>query len=260
MGILPDGFGTRMPVDKPPATESPSQAFSENDRFLIQKTEESIRDGLQLERWCRERRDQIKLFPLDLKKQYRLANRAEDFFGTLPINGSPRSVMGCVQNVEFGSLTGPRAPERLREFVLEEFLKLSHWTYEDGASGGFTFEKILFKTSGGEYGEYPPAECGGPMNWHDIGPKYAWVLLLVHIHDFVLEMGPLKMRVREAAYVRAESRLRPHCGEPLPGMPAGNLRRLPVCGRHSPSEPFRIRAVQVRGCGKALLVFPDDEA
>jgi hypothetical protein len=39
------------------------------------------------------------------------------------------------------------------------------------------------------------------MSWHDIGSKYAWVLLLVHIHDFVLEMGPLKMRVREAAYV-----------------------------------------------------------
>ena len=190
-----------MPVDNSIPTESEAQALSGNDRFMIQKTEESIRDGLQLERWCREQRDKIKLFPLDLKKQYKLANRAEGFFDTLSINGSPRSVMGCIQNVEFGRLPGPRAPERLREFVLDQFLGLAHWTYEDGASGGFTFEKSLFKTSAGEYGQYPLSELSGPMSWRDIGPKYAWVLLLVHIHDFILEMGPVKLRVREAAYV-----------------------------------------------------------
>jgi len=190
-----------MPVDKPPATESPSQGLSENDRFLIQKTEDSIRDGLQLERWCREHENKLTLFPLNLKKKYQLPNHAEGFFSELPINGASRTVMGCRQTVEFGRVAGPRAPERLREFVLEEFLKLAHWTYEDGERGGFTFEKCLFKTSGGEYGEYPSAEPSGPMSWHDIGPKYSWVLLLVHIHDFVLEMGPMKMRVREAAYV-----------------------------------------------------------
>jgi hypothetical protein len=190
-----------MLVEKPLATESPDQELSENDRFLIQKTEDSIRDGLQLERWWREHENQVTLFPLNLKKKYQLQNRAEGFFSELSINGASRTVMGARQTVEFGKLTGPRAPERLREFVLAQFLGLSHWTYDDGEKGGFTFEKCLFKTAEGEYGACPTSELSGPMSWHDIGPKYAWVLLLVHIHDFVLEMGPLKLRVREAAYV-----------------------------------------------------------
>ena len=125
MGILPDGIGSRMPVDKPPATESPAQGLSENDRFLIQKTEDSIRDGLQLERWWREHENKVSLFPLDLKKKYQLQNHAEGFFSELSINGASRTVMGCRQTVEFGKITGPRAPDRLREFVLAEFLKLN---------------------------------------------------------------------------------------------------------------------------------------
>ena len=199
MGILPDGIGPRMPVDNSPATESP--ALTEDDRFLIDKTEEAIRDGLQLERWWREQQPRLPVFPLDLKKQYLLPNHAEGFFSELSINGASRTVMGCRQTVEFGALTGHRAPQRLREFVLTEFMKLAHWTYLDGAPGGFTFEKILCKTPDGGYGQFPDAELDGPMSWLDVGPKYAWVLLLVHIHDFVASFGPIKKRLKEAAYV-----------------------------------------------------------
>ena len=190
-----------MPVDNHPAPEPSAPELAEEDRFLIRKTEEAIRDGLQLERWWREQEHRITLFPLDLKRRYRLANHAEGFFAELPMNGATRSVMGCRQTVEFGRITGPRAPERLREFVLGEFLKLAHWTYDDGAPGGFTFEKVLFQNTGGACGQFPDAELDGPTSWHDVGSKYAWVLLLVHIHDFVVHFGPLKKRIKEAAYV-----------------------------------------------------------
>ena len=168
---------------------------------MIQKTEEAIRDGLQLERWWREWERDLPLFPLDLKRKYRLPNKAEGFFSSLPINGVTRSVMGCRQEVEFARLTGANAPERLRNFVLGEFLKRAHWTYEDGAPGGFTFEKSLYKTAEGQYGAFPEFQRLEPVDWRELGRQYAWTLLTVHLHDFVVKMGPWKKRIREAAYV-----------------------------------------------------------
>ena len=192
----------RNPAGDPLAASSRGlKAFSERDRFMIEKTEEAIRDGLQLERWWREREGQLSLFPLDLKKRYRLPNKAAGFFSSLAINGSTRTVMGCRQEVEFSRIPGANAPERLRNFVLGEFLKRAHWTYADGAPGGFTFEKSLFKTVAGNYGELPAEHRSNPVDWRDLGRRYAWVLHTVHIHDFVATMGPFKKRIREAAYV-----------------------------------------------------------
>jgi len=168
---------------------------------MIQKTEEAIRDGSQLERWWREREGDLALFPLDLKKQYRLPNKAAGFFSSLSINGSSRTVMGCRQVVEFGRIPGAKASERLRDFVLGEFMQRAHWTHEDGTLGGFTFEKSLYKTAAGQYGQFPAEQRDGPLDWRDLGRQYAWVLHTVHIHDFVATMGPFKKRIREAAYV-----------------------------------------------------------
>ena len=191
--------------------------LSDRDRLLLVKTEEAIRDGSQLARWWREREGKLPFFPLDLKKSYRLPNKAEGFFSALPINGVSRSVMGCRQTVELGRLPGANAPARLREFVLGEFQKRAHWTYDDGAPGGFTFEKLFFKTMAGNYGQFPAEQrdakrhldgvspsarsADGPIDLRDLGRRYAWVLLLVHIHDFVVNMGPFKKRIPEAAYV-----------------------------------------------------------
>lgn len=187
----------------PSGLAAPSGPLSEWDRFLVQKTEEAIQDGLQLERWWREREQKgdLAYFPLDLKKSYRLPNRAEGFFGSLPINGVSRTVMGCRQQVEFGRLSGPNAASRLREFVWGEFLKRAHWTYDDGAPGGFTFEKSLYKTPEGGYRQFPAEQRQDPVDWRELGRQYAWVLLTVNIHDFVVKMGPFRKRLREAAYV-----------------------------------------------------------
>ena len=199
MGTLPDEIGPSVQGNSP--APPPPEPFSDLENRLIEKAEEALRDGLQLERWWRDQESRLRLFPLDLKKKYRLQNRAEGFFSELPMNGSSRTVMGCRQTVELGSLPGARAAERLREFVLDEFMKLAHWNYEDGAPGGFTFEKLLFKTPAGVYGQFLDEEMDGPVGWRDIGTKYSWAVLLVHIHDFVAEMGPFKKRIKEAAYI-----------------------------------------------------------
>src|SRR5438093_5209303 len=118
---------------------SPSPSLSAEDRFLIEKTEEAIRDGAQLEEWIRsrDRKGALRLFPLDLKKTYRVPNRAEGFLDTVEINGKPASVMGCVQTVEFGEVNGNNAGDRLQDFVCSEFLNRANWIYPDGYPGGF---------------------------------------------------------------------------------------------------------------------------
>ena len=184
-----------------PLPDDPLGCFSERDRLLIAKSEQAIQQGIQIERWYREQESKLKFFPLDLRNSYRLPNRAEGFFGNLSIGGQPRSIMGCRQEVEFGRFPGANLGARLQEFVLQEFQKRSHWTYDDGAPGGFTFEKTIYKSAANGYQHFSAGDQAGPLDWNLLGPEYAWVLLTVHIHDFVVKMGPWKKRLREAAFV-----------------------------------------------------------
>jgi hypothetical protein len=184
------------------STQPAVDPLSERDHLLVEKTEEAIRDGLQLEQWLRGRTGDLALFPLALGKKFRLPNRAEGFFGSLEINGQPRTVMGCRQEVDFGRFESDDLAGRLREFVLGEFLKRAHWTYDDGSPGGFTVEQSLYKAVGNlEYQQFSPDCRNGCMDWRHFGSQYDWVLLTVYIHDFVMDFGPIRKRFREAACV-----------------------------------------------------------
>src|SRR6266851_1895840 len=191
----------RAPVQA--GSSAPPDSLSAQDRFLIEKTEEAIHDGKQLEEWIRgqDRDGALHLFPLDLKKTYRVPNRAEGFLDTIEINGKPASVMGCIQTVEFGAVEGDNAGERLQDFVFREFLRRASWTYPDGYPGGFSVEQTLYKTHAGEYGQFSGDLKKGCVDWRDLGKQYSWVLLTVQIHDFVMNFGPFTKRLREAACV-----------------------------------------------------------
>ncbi|MEX2264660.1 MAG: hypothetical protein WD696_22085 [Bryobacteraceae bacterium] len=179
------------------------ESFSTLDRFLVEKTEEAVRDGLQLEHWYRkqEEAEALNLFPLNLKKAFRLKNRAEGFFGRLNVNGTPTSIMGCVQDVDFGFVNGANSAARLRDFVYGEFLGRAHWTYEDGYPGGFGIERSLYRAADGRYDTFPAERRKGVVDWRTLGKEYDWVLLTVHIHDFVMKFGPFVKRFKEAACV-----------------------------------------------------------
>jgi hypothetical protein len=184
-------------------SSGPAESLSPQDRFLIQKSEEAIHDGKQLDEWIRAQFSAraLRLFPLDLKRVYQVPNRAEGFLDTVPINGQPRSVMGCVQTVEFGEVAGDDAGARLQDFVCREFLNRAHWTYPDGFPGGFGVEQSLYKTQAGDYGRFTGDLRKGCVDWRELGKQYAWVLLTVQIHDFVMKFGPVTKRLREAACV-----------------------------------------------------------
>ena len=170
---------------------------------MIERTEEAIRDGLQLQQWCRNELTRLSHFPLDLKKTFRLPNHAKGFFGSLEIEGRGTSVMGCMQEVDFGPVGSADPAGDLREFVMGHFLKRANWLYDDGYPGGFTLEQNLYKTPAGHYGRHTGEACAGAPDWRDLGARFEWVLMTVQIHDFVMDFGPFRKRFREAACVAA---------------------------------------------------------
>jgi hypothetical protein len=182
-------------------TSSAPESLSDHDRFLIGKVEEALVNGRQMEQWFRGRESEIGWFPLDLKKVYRLPNRAEGFFDSLEISGKKTTIMGCRQQIRLGRFNRGNASELLKEFVLGEFLSLAHWTYPDGWPGGFTVEQSLYKTADGQYGKFPAESQKGCIDWRQLGKEYAWVLLTIYIHDFVMDIGPIRKHLPEAAAV-----------------------------------------------------------
>ena len=204
-----------MPETIPNAGLKPA-GLSDFDRFLSERTEEAIRDGIQLRAWCLKP-ENLNRFPLDLKKKFRLPNQAYGFFGDLTINGNPTSVMGCQQEVKFGAIGQGDAPALLREFVLAHFLPTAHWTYPDGYPGGFTLDQILYKTKQGVVGKFPPGESAGCVDWRRLHTEFEWVLPIVQIHDFVMNIGPFVKHLKEAAAVSPHAAFMNVAENPAPG-------------------------------------------
>lgn len=170
---------------------------------MVEKTEEAIRDGIQIERWCRDPKRQIKEEKLDLKKTFALPNEAYGYLGFLPMNGKQESVMGVRQVVDYSRVIGPNPEQQLTDFVMREFLPRAHWKYPDGYKGGFDIEQSLYRNAKGEYGRFAEESRVGCVDWRQLGPEYTWSLLTVQIHDFVMKFGPYLKRFNEAACVVA---------------------------------------------------------
>jgi hypothetical protein len=175
--------------------------FTAHERFLVEKTEEAVRDGKQLEDWMRAQPYERIQFPLDLKKSYTLPNRPYGYFGTMQLNGRAETVMGARQEVDFGPVTTANPILTLTNFVMGEFLPRAHWTYPDGHPGGFSIEQSIYRSAAGEYGKFGEGERTGVVDWRRLGTEFDWVLLTVQIHDFVMNFGPIVKRFKEAACV-----------------------------------------------------------
>src|SRR4051812_47121407 len=116
---------------------SRNKELSAFDISLVQKTEDALRDGLQLERWTRDPNRKIEEHPLSLNRQYNLKNKAFGYLANPVISGQSLPALGARQEVEFGRITVPNPEQCLKDYVFKHFLETSHWTYDDGDQGGF---------------------------------------------------------------------------------------------------------------------------
>jgi hypothetical protein len=174
-------------------------SFSPLARFLVEKTQEALVDGIELQRWCRDPNRKIDEFLLDLKRPFALPNKAYGYFSAVDVCGQTKTVIGIRQEVEFGKATGPHPEEQLKEYVLSAFLPTSHWTYPNGWPGGFTYEQLLYCGADGQLGRYEEDQRTSVQDWTLIGTKYRWSLFTVFLHDFVLRLGPISKHMQEAA-------------------------------------------------------------
>ena len=179
-----------------------SSPLTGHERFLVEKCESAIRDGIALERWCKKGGGDRTEFALDLNESFVLPNHANGYFGSINLHGTDRSVMGCRQHVEFARVdrrldAGPL----LKEFVLGEFLGSAHWANADGTPGVFAVERCLYRTIGGEHGRFEGDDRAGAMHWRDLGTRFRWVLLTIRLNDFLLQIGPVTRRMDEAVCV-----------------------------------------------------------
>jgi len=177
------------------------QDFSTFERFLIEKTEIALVDGLALERWTRDPNRKVEFHLLNLDRPYDLPNKAYGYFGDVTIQGKRLTALGARQEVEFGKITTANPEETLKEYVLSVFLNNASWTYPDGDPGGFTIKQMLNCSIDGAYGRYPIDQLEKVRDWNEIGTKYRWSLFTCFLHDFVVRLGPLKKRLKEAVAV-----------------------------------------------------------
>jgi hypothetical protein len=175
--------------------------FSPFERSLVEKTEAAIVDGLQLERWTRDPNRKIDEHELTLNRQYNLPNKAYGYLSDVKISGKTLTALGARQEVEFGKITRPNPEQCLKDFVLRHFMNASHWTYDDGAQGGFTFKQMVYCSGDGRYGRYPDDQLTETRDWNLIGTKYRWSLVTIYLHDFVVMLGPVKKVLSEAVAV-----------------------------------------------------------
>lgn len=192
--------------------------MTEHDRFLIRKCEAAASDGVALEQWCRRGGDGRTEFGLDLRQSYLRPNRATGYFGTITMNGTETSVMGCRQYIEFARVSKRLDAGRLlKDFVLGEFLSRAHWVNDDGTPGGFDVERSLYQTADGEYGQFGDDDRIGAMHWQDIGPRFRWVLLTITLNDFGMQLGPVSRRMDEAVCVTPRAEFVRVVDNPSPG-------------------------------------------
>jgi hypothetical protein len=205
-----------MTIPKTAQVHIPSD-FSDLERSLVDKTNVALVDGLQLERWTRDPNRKLDLHLLDLHRKYDLPNKAWGYFANVLISGETLTALGVLQQVEFGKITAEDPERLLRDYVLRLFLNTSHWVYDDGDPGGFTFKQMLYCTAEGEVRRYPDDQLNCVRDWNQIGPRYRWSLFTGYLHDFAVYLGPYKHVFKEAVAVVQHSDFVHVVENPKPG-------------------------------------------
>ena len=233
----------RPACDTPEWPSRSTEALSALE-FIVKRSEEAVHDGLQLERWCRERGRNLDLFPIVLPQTYDFPYRAEGFYDWLDINGKRVSVMGCRQEVDLGPLRSDLAPALLRQFVLCEFMNRANWVKPDGSLGGFAVRKCFCKTVDGTAARYERSQREGSIDWRRLGTEYEWVLHTMYLHDFVMDFGSYRKRFKEAlgfvahpSFVHVlENPDEEHVLEVTIGYPVAGYAPIPNCFGFGPGK------------------------
>lgn len=176
------------------------------DRILIEKSEQALRQGGQLLAWWREvsAHGSLKIFPLMPNENPDII--MEGFFDHVTIDGKLTSAMGVLQMIRF-KLAIPTGPaSTLEDFIHKQLLSAAHWQNPDSLPGGFGYSVLLNKAEvTGEYGRFPVPSDTKSVDLGQIGKQYEWIMLQVDLNDFVRSFPPLRRFVKQLAGIIREA-------------------------------------------------------
>jgi hypothetical protein len=181
-------------------------ALTPQDRILIEKSEQALRQGGQLLSWWRDASasGSLKIFPLMPNADPNLI--MEGFLDHTVIDGKLTPSMGVLQTIRFKLASPSGPPSTLKHFVNTELLSVGHWQNPDGLPGGFGFSVHHYKTKDkGEYGRFPTPTDTKSVDLGQIGKLYEWIMIQVDLNDFVRSFAPLRRYVKQLARIIREA-------------------------------------------------------
>src|SRR5262249_50031690 len=201
-------------------------ALTHEDWLIINRVESFLADGVALKKWWQQAdatNSYAQRFPLN-----RAFNRPEEaygFFDQVQLEHGPLPVMGNVQDMFYDQ---PRTPtslgkeaaewmrDQIREFVLHYWMRISafrqpeayvptgrprpprylqrlSWCPEpEVLREGFGFSQHYYKLRDtGQIGKFPREDEFAIVDLREIGSKYEWIVVKVHIYDFKFSFKPL---------------------------------------------------------------------
>lgn len=199
--------------------------FTADDRQILDRVEEYLSRGLDLDRWWRAALAANSFEDrFELGRTFNEPSRSFGFFDHAPVAGRSQAVMGNFQEMFYDQPKSPRdgqvdaarrMRDQMREFVLRYFMRVSdfrepagyselerhpssRWPEllswcprEDVALKGFGFQQLYYKRSAtGEIGKFPDAERFAIVDLREIGRTYDWIVVKVCIFDFNFQFRP----------------------------------------------------------------------
>lgn len=191
--------------------------WTDEDRAVLQRVEQSLADGLTLKQWW-EQKNATNSYAesFEIIREFNPSDDSFSFFDSVQFPNRVLPVMGTVDeslydNVKQSSIESVR--DEFREFVLRYFMRVSDYkepqayTEERGrprtkymaglswcpqvmdSERGFGFSQHYYKLrETGEIGKFRHHESASIVDLREIGTKYEWIVLKVRIFNFNLSL------------------------------------------------------------------------
>jgi hypothetical protein len=189
--------------------------LTDQDHAIIGRVESTLADGLALKRWW-EGTDALDSYSerFELVRQFNQSGTSMGFFGRAALGDRMLTVMGSIEDSLYDQrkqLASERALSEFREFILHYFMRISSYrqpetyirsgrpvpsgyprglswcTERETSRVGFGFSQHYYKLRGsGVIDKFRESEEFAIVDLREIGERYEWIVVKVHIFDFNL--------------------------------------------------------------------------
>ncbi|HEV7892442.1 MAG TPA: hypothetical protein VGP08_17490 [Pyrinomonadaceae bacterium] len=198
--------------------------FTDDDRLILERVEGALADGRALKRWWDAKFPDGFARRFELERVFNRPDSSFGFFDEIRLHRGAMPLMGNYQEMFYDQTRTPANLNReaaswmrdqLREFVLRYFMRVSafrqpevyvepegnrrpdflsalSWCDEpDVLRQGFGFTQHFYKLRAtGEVGKFPAASESAIVDVRELGSRYEWVVVKVHIFDFAFTFRP----------------------------------------------------------------------